>query len=240
MIVTGLNAIEEMLKKGASTAVLYVSKKNRRISGLEELAKKKKVKLRRVSEDELDKIASGESHKGAALDVAQREAIKADNYEAVLTQFSDRPGVILFLDGITDPHNLGAILRSADQFGVDCVVLPERRSARQSPVVASVSSGASAHVLQCTVTNLSRAIDQAKEAGFWIYGADVDGEAVWSTDLKGKVGLVMGREGTGLHRLVKEKCDGIVTIPAFGHVDSFNVSVAAGILLYEVSRQACT
>jgi 23S rRNA (guanosine2251-2'-O)-methyltransferase len=158
-----------------------------------------------------------------------------------LKHFLSRPArtnrLVLLLDEITDPHNLGAILRSADQFSVDLVVIPQSHSVKLTGSVAKVSSGASAWVATCPVTNLLRAMEQLKKAGYWLYGADKEGERADSVDLAGNIGIVMGSEGKGLRRLVMEGCDGIIRIPSSGHVDSFNVSVAAGILMYEVRRQ---
>jgi 23S rRNA (guanosine2251-2'-O)-methyltransferase len=145
---------------------------------------------------------------------------------------------VVILDGITDPHNLGAVLRSADQFGVDLVVLPERRSAHLGDTVSRTSAGADRWVRTAAATNVSRAIAALQERGFWVYGADVEGAPAHTIDLTGNVALVFGREGEGLHRLVRESCDQLLCIPTTGKIDSLNVSVSAGILLYEVRRQA--
>lgn len=149
---------------------------------------------------------------------------------------ADTPALVLVLDGVTDPQNLGAILRSADKFDVDLVITPNRRSAGTGPTVAAASAGALAWVPQAVVPNLARALKQLKEAGFWVYGADLGGIPASEAGLQGRVVLVMGAEGRGLGRLVSETCDRIITIPTGGHVDSLNVSVATGILLYEVRR----
>jgi 23S rRNA (guanosine2251-2'-O)-methyltransferase len=143
----------------------------------------------------------------------------------------------LILDEITDPHNYGAILRSCDQFGVDMVVTRNRRTAKHADIIATTSAGAAAWVPAAEVANLPRAVDELKEAGFWIYGADAAGEAVYAKDLRGRAALVLGGEGTGISRLLREKCDALVAIPTRGRIDSLNVSVAAGILLYEARRQ---
>lgn len=144
---------------------------------------------------------------------------------------------MLVLDGIMDPQNLGAILRSADQFATDMVVIPSRHSAQETQTVAKVSAGASAYVPLAVVPNIPSALELLKENGFWIFGADMEGQTTDTIDFGGKVCLVLGSEGTGLRRLVRERCDFLARIPAAGHVDSFNVSVAAGILLFEARRQ---
>ena len=141
------------------------------------------------------------------------------------------------LDEITDPHNYGAILRSCDQFGVDLVLTRHRRTAKYADVIGRTSAGAAAWVPQAETANLPRAVEQLKNAGFWIYGADMEGESVYSRDLRGRTAIVLGGEGTGLSRLLRENCDAMISIPSLGRIDSLNVSVAAGVLFYEVLRQ---
>jgi 23S rRNA (guanosine2251-2'-O)-methyltransferase len=145
--------------------------------------------------------------------------------------------LILLLDELNDPHNLGAILRSADQFSVELVITTIRRSVSESPAVIRTSAGASRHVPLIAVPNLVQAIESCKRHEYWIYGADMNGASVQTQRFEGPVALVMGGEHRGLRRLVREHCDFLVRIPAAGRVDSFNVSVAAGILLYEIRRQ---
>ena len=140
------------------------------------------------------------------------------------------------LDGITDPHNLGAILRSADQFGVDLVIIPERRSVQANETVQKVSSGAAQYVKMSVVTNLSREIAYLKENGFWVYGADMSGNSSYEEKFSKRSVIVMGSEGDGISQLVRKNCDYITSIPMQGHIDSLNVSVATGILLYEYRR----
>lgn len=154
-----------------------------------------------------------------------------ENHGAVATT------LVIILDHIEDPHNYGAIIRSADAFGADLVVVPERRAAPQTDVVARASAGALAWVPTATVTNLARAVEKLKKAGFWVWAADMDGTPLPQADLKGRVALVLGSEGSGVSRLVRDLCDGAVSVPMTGHVDSFNVSVAAAICMYEVRRR---
>jgi 23S rRNA (guanosine2251-2'-O)-methyltransferase len=148
--------------------------------------------------------------------------------------------VVVFLDSITDPHNVGAILRSCDQFGASLVVMPSRHSASDfsdNEIIARSSAGASAYVPVAIVPNLVRAAQSLKEAGFWLYGADAGGESVQKVSFADKSVIVMGSEGSGIAKLLEEQCDTIVSIPTCGKIDSLNVSVAAGILLYESYRQ---
>jgi 23S rRNA (guanosine2251-2'-O)-methyltransferase len=205
------------------------------------------VPVRRVRQAELDALAGAAEHRGAGLLPAARGAETdapgtargewAASLRERLAALSGPTALILLLDQINDPHNLGAILRTADQFGVELVILPTRRAARETPAVLRSSSGASLYVALCSVANLAGGLDAAKQAGFWVYGADLQGKRLAEVSFAGRVALVMGSEGKGLRRLVRERCDELVRIPTGGHVDSLNVSVAAGILMYEVRRQ---
>ncbi|MDC7240838.1 MAG: 23S rRNA (guanosine(2251)-2'-O)-methyltransferase RlmB [Spirochaetales bacterium] len=245
-VVTSYHSIIESMK--TANGCLYLSKNNKRISQLEETAKKKGIKIEKITPAEMDKMSGADGHKGAVF-VEKPSAGPAsgsdkgaalrykDLKEFIAAREGDNQLLVLLLDGITDPHNLGAILRSADQFSVDLVLLPANRSVGINATVAKVSVGAHAWVPTIQVNNAARALEALKDAGFWIYGADMGGSTAAATDLTGKTCIVMGSEGKGISRLLKEKCDTMVSIPMNGHVDSLNVSVAAGILMYEVVRQ---
>ncbi len=237
----GFHAIEELLKRTDVRGVLKYSKNNSRIRTLIELAKNRDVKLERASDRELDVISGSVKHRGVILivqDLGDRKNLSFRTTLQLLKQKSD--ALVLILDGITDPHNLGAILRSADQFGVDLVVIPSRRSVKDTPTVSRISAGADVYVSISVVQNIPNAIEELKENNFWVYGADMSGEELFRVDLKGRCAIVMGREGEGLHRLVRNRCDRILSIPNMGHIDSLNVSVATGIFLYEIRRQQLT
>jgi 23S rRNA (guanosine2251-2'-O)-methyltransferase len=206
------------------------------------LAVSRKIRVDRVGTYELDRLAPG--HRGIALAVdeggpAHRGGSGGEtNLESFIAGLGDRKNALVaVLDEITDPHNYGAILRSCDQFGVDLLVTRNRRTAKHAEVVAQTSAGAVSWVSAAEVANLPRAVQDLKDAGFWIYGADTEGEAAYSRNLGGRVALVLGGEGTGISRLLREACDGMISIPTQGRIDSLNVSVAAGILFYEVMRQ---
>ncbi len=239
-VITGFHAMEETLRSGtAVSGELLYYKKSPRIDAIIALAQEKGFPVRRVGRDTLEKRAGGQETRGALL-LAETAAVRTrpKEYHEYLEDFDRRQdALVILLDEITDPQNLGAILRSADLFNVDLVVIPQRRSAHETAVVKSASAGASAYVPMATVTNLPRAMEELKQVGFWIYGAQAEGEAAEKCKLSGKVALVMGSEGKGLRRLVSQGCDSFVSIPMGGHIDSLNVSVAAGILLYEVRRQ---
>jgi 23S rRNA (guanosine2251-2'-O)-methyltransferase len=231
---SGFHAIEEQIKSGAPCGPLLAAKPGPRARKLVELALARKIRVDRVGTADLDRLAA--DHRGIVLEVeaGASTGISLENFLAGLEDRRDC--LVLILDEITDPHNYGAILRSCDQFAVDLVVSRRRRSAKNAEIVARTSAGASAWVPNAEESNLVRAVELLKETGFWIYGADMEGQKVWDLDLTGRLALIMGAE-TGLSRLLREHCDGIASIPCKGRIDSLNVSVAAGIFLYEVSRQ---
>ncbi len=235
--VFGLHAIEEFLKRGRARGTLLVSRGGERIGRLRERAEAAGVRVAESSDAELSSLCGSDAHKGAVLILEVPSTALHGDLRRQVEALASQTALCLVLDGITDPQNLGAILRSADQFRVDLVVIPSRRSAQETQTVSRVSSGASAYVPLAVVANIPSALELLKANGFWIFGADMEGEPAHGRDMKGRTCIVMGSEGSGMRRLVREKCDFLVRIPAAGHVDSFNVSVAAGILLYEARRQ---
>jgi 23S rRNA (guanosine2251-2'-O)-methyltransferase len=235
--VFGFHSVEEALQKGGGSGTLLVSRQSARISQIQELAERKGVPVSEVDDAELTRLCGTEAHRGVLLVLDRSSGSHKSSLKNALKDLEGEKSLVLVLDGITDPQNLGAILRSADQFGVDLVIIPSRRSAQESQTVSKVSSGASEYVALVVVPNIASSLDLLKEQGFWIFGAEAEGKSTAGLDLNGKVCIVMGGEGAGMHRLVREKCDFLVSIPASGHVDSFNVSVAAGILMYEARRQ---
>jgi len=237
IFLTGFHAIEERLKSGKDCGPLLLAKAGPRARELVTLAGNCKVRVERVGTFELDRLAP--DNRGVALQVEEvEESGSAVDLEEFLNELGDRADVLaLILDDITDPHNYGAILRSCDQFGVDLVISRNRRNAKHADVIAKTSAGTIAWVPQAETANLVRAAQQLKTAGFWLYGADMQGDPAYTKDLRGRVALILGSEGTGISRLLKETCDGMVGIPSYGRIDSLNVSVAAGVLLYEVRRQ---
>jgi len=235
--VTGFHAIEESLRVSDARGELFVSGKSTRIEGLIRIAKAAGVPVRRISVRVLDEMVKGREHRGAVYIPADLGKKTQTDIRAAISRIDSPTAFVVVLDQITDPHNLGAILRSADLFSVDLLVLPGRRSAGINPTVVKTSAGASNYVSITTSPNITRAVNELKKAGFWIYGADADGTPAHQTDLTGRVALVMGSEGRGLSRLVRDTCDSIVSIPIHGNIDSLNVSVAAGICMYEVRRQ---
>ena len=240
--VYGHHAIEEALKKAGMGSTLYVQRGSKAVEPLIMQAKLTgKVAVKKLSHEELSRMMPDADLRGALLDLGGPRRGASRLMETSVEEFCNKLGeddeaLVLILDGITDPHNLGAILRSADQFGADLVMIPERRSVQANETVVRVSSGAAQYVPISVVTNLAREIGVLKDNGFWIYGADMAGENSYKTEFAKKSAIVMGSEGNGISQLVRKNCDYIVSIPMQGHIDSLNVSVATGILLYEFRR----
>ena len=234
----GRNAVRELLKNGRDIDKIYVQSGEREgsIRALVAEASERRIPIVECDRAKLDRMACGASHQGIIALSAERNYATVEEILAVAAERGEPPFVIL-CDGVEDPHNLGAILRSAECSGAHGVIIPKRRSVGLTPVVAKASAGAIEHVPVARVTNLARTVEELKEAGVWIYAADMGGDASYESDLKGAVGLVLGSEGEGISRLVKEKCDFTLSIPLYGTVNSLNVSCAAAVLLCEIARQ---
>lgn len=234
MIVYGANPVLEAIRShpGRVRYVAIAREQSARLQRVVDEAKQAGVSVRVLPAPQIDKLAGRGVHNGVVAEV--QEAAYAD-FDDVLA--SEETKFILILDGITDPQNFGAILRVADGFGVDLVVIPQHDSVGLTPAAVKASAGASEWVAVAQVTNLSRAIERLKEKGFWVYAAAADGDRADRIDFTGRVALVMGSEGKGVRRNVLEHSDRTVSIPMFGHVDSFNVASAAAVLCYEVVRQ---
>lgn len=249
-LVTGFHAIEETLKalenekpaaKIAGISIQY-AKPGPRVKKILATATKLSIPATEKAVKEIDFLVqvlppTARDHRGIVLLMENAEQEAPLQLDECLKAFKDKEkALVLILDSITDPQNVGAIIRSADQFGVDLVILPEHRSATDFEVIARTSSGAASWVKIVLTPNLVRAAELLKKEGFWIYGADAGGENVALTSFADKTVLIMGSEGSGMARLLREKCDKILSIPTQGKLDSLNVSVAAGILLYETRR----
>jgi 23S rRNA (guanosine2251-2'-O)-methyltransferase len=214
---------------------VHAGRHDPRLRDLIGLAEQHGVRVVQADEKRLEGLARGERHQGV---IARVDAAPARMDLVDLLERGRQPAFLLLLDGVTDPHNLGACLRTADAMGVDGVVLPKDRSAGLTATVAKVASGAAETVPVVTVTNLVRAMEELKEAGVWLLGAAQEGaQSLFDADLSGPIGWVLGAEGQGLRRLTREHCDALVRIPMFGQVESLNVSVAAALCLYETRRQ---
>jgi 23S rRNA (guanosine2251-2'-O)-methyltransferase len=228
-IIYGIRPVVEALKSGRRKIFEVLD-----AVGEDEVAKAtgiRDVRVRRVSRQRVDELARGGVHQGV---VARVEPYPYSGLEEILS--SPEP-LVLVLDGVTDPRNLGAVLRAADGAGASGVVVPKDRAASVTAAAVKASAGASEHMRVARETNLKRAIDSMKEAGLWVYAAEGGGTPYTNLDLAWPVGLVFGSEGRGVRRLVREACDGEVSIPMLGSVGSLNISVAAAVLLYETRRQ---
>jgi len=208
-----------------------------RLAEIRALAQKARVQVDAADDALLDKLAEGGRHQGAVAEVLPRAEDPETQLEEALESTAGAP-LLLVLDGVQDPHNLGACLRSADAAGVAAVIVPRNRAAGMTPVVRKVAAGAAETVPLVAVVNLARTLRQLKERGIWLVGTDDTAEkALYEADLAGPVALVMGSEGEGLRRLTRECCDVLVSIPMAGAVESLNVSVATGVVLFEAVRQ---
>lgn len=235
-ILYGLHAIEEALAASRPLERLLIARGRggARVQRIIDSARAARIGVRFVSRHDLDREAGSDKHQGV---VAVVGAARYLELEALIEQ-APSPGLLVLLDGVEDPRNLGAILRTACCAGASGVIFPQRRAAGITPAVEKVSAGASAYLPVARVTNLGRALESLKEAGYWLIGLDEKAEQPFtSADYTGAVGLVLGGEGKGLHQKVRAKCDFVVSIPTVGAIGSLNVSVAAGVVLYEAVRQ---
>jgi 23S rRNA (guanosine2251-2'-O)-methyltransferase len=233
---TGFHAVEEALAAGRALDRIVIARgrHGERVEAVVQLAKAKGVPVRFEDRQQIDRLVGTHEHQGVAALGAAKPAIELEDLLAAKTP----QGLLVLLDGIEDPHNLGAIVRTSLAAGADGVVIPERRAAGLSDTVERASAGALAHLPIARVKNLVRAMEEMKEAGYWLVGLDERAEKSYTqVDLKGAVGVVLGGEGEGLHELTRKRCDFLVSLPTAGPVRSLNVSVAAGVMLFEVVRQ---
>ena len=237
-IIEGRNALIEAFRSGKTVDKVLILEEcqDGPINTIVREAKKHNVLIKYVKKDRLDKVSETGKHQGVIAYVA---AYKYAEVEDILDNARKKgePPFVIILDGIEDPHNLGAIIRTANQAGAHGVIIPKRRAVGLTSTVARTSAGAINYTPVAKVTNIANTIEDLKKEGMWFVCADMDGEVMYNLDLKGPIGLVIGNEGEGVSRLVKEKCDFIAQIPMKGDIDSLNASVAMGILSYEIVRQ---
>lgn len=234
-IVFGRNPVREALKAGRPADALLVVAGANIPADILALARKHRLPVKEVPSGKLDKLSGGQVHQGVALSVAAKAYASLDEVFA-LAESRGQPPFLLLCDGLTDPHNLGALIRSAEACGVHGVILPERGNVGLTATVDKSSAGALEHMLVVKVKNLVSAMEELKRRGVWLYCADMDGNDVRNVDFSGAAGIVVGSEGDGVGRLVKETCDLTVSIPMRGKVNSLNASVAGGILMFEASK----
>ena len=236
-IVCGRNAVIELIKSGNPiNKVLIKNQKEGRNSDIIHLLKEKGVPYQFVENAVLAKHSSGENHQGVLAFTAGKEYVEPEDILEIARQKGEDP-FILMLDEIEDPHNLGALLRSADAAGVHGVIIPKRRSVGLTPAVSRTSAGAVEYVAVARVSNLVQTMKYLQQQGCWISGAEAGGKDIYKADLLGPRVIVIGGEDKGLGRLVRETCDEIISLPMLGRISSLNASVAGSIILYEVRRQ---
>src|SRR5947207_2640698 len=238
---TGIHAVKEALEARRPIDRIAIAKgrQDTRVEEIVQLARKQGVPVRFEDRGQIDRLANSKDHQGVvALAAARAAATLADILAHANGAGNGQSGVIVLLDGVEDPHNLGAIIRTALAAGAHGVVIPERRAAGLTDTVARASAGALAHLPVAKVTNLVRTMEELKEAGYWLVGLDEQGEKNYTeVDYTSPVGIVLGSEGQGLHELTRKRCDFVVSLPTTGPVKSLNVSVAAGVVLFEALRQ---
>ncbi|MBK5252672.1 MAG: 23S rRNA (guanosine(2251)-2'-O)-methyltransferase RlmB [Peptostreptococcaceae bacterium] len=237
--IEGRHPVEEALLSGRTIDKIYIAKggKSTNANAILDMANEKKIPVSFVDRKKIDEMSESHAHQGVLAKVSAYAYLELDDLIDKIKS-NESPAFLILLDEIQDPHNLGSVLRTADASGADAIIIPKRRSATLTPIVAKTSAGAVEYVPVCKVTNMVKTIDKLKDCGVWVTGADMNGEKLYyQEDFKGPMALVIGNEGQGISRLVKEKCDFLVRIPMRGKVNSLNASVSASILMYEVRRQ---
>lgn len=237
---TGIHAVREALEAGRAIdrIVIASGRHGERVEELVQVARRRGVPVRFEDRAQVDRLAGTRDHQGVVALDAARTAAGLDDILQTISNDAAQRGLLVLLDGVEDPQNLGAVVRTALAAGAHGVVIPERRAAGLTESVARASAGALAHLPVARVTNLVRAMEELKEAGFWLVGLDERAERNYTdVDFTLPVGIVMGGEGKGLHELTRKRCDFLVSLPTTGPVRSLNVSVAAGVVLFEAVRQ---
>jgi len=237
---TGIHAVREALEAGNSFDRIVIAKgrQDSRIEDIVQLARQRDIPVRFEDRGNLDRLANSRDHQGVVAIAAARPPATLEDILERANSSKDQRGLVVLLDGVEDPHNLGAIIRTALAAGAHGIVIPERRAAGLTDTVARASAGALAHLPIAKVTNLARTMEELKEAGYWLVGLDEDGDKRYTEiDYTSPIGIIMGGEGKGLHELTRKRCDFVVSLPTTGPVKSLNVSVAAGVVLFEALRQ---
>ena len=238
--IIGINPVLEALRSGRPVKRILIAEHRRRdrdVQSILRLARERAAEVRFAGRDVLDREVPGAQHQGIVAFAGAKQYASLDDVLGIPSETGQTP-LFLVLDGVEDPRNLGAILRTADAAGVHGVIIPERRAAGLTETVAKTAAGALEHVPVVKVTNIASTIDALKRAGVWVAGAEAGGsQRYWDADLTQPLALVLGGEDRGVRRLVQERCDFLISLPLHGKISSLNVSVAAGILLYETLRQ---
>jgi 23S rRNA (guanosine2251-2'-O)-methyltransferase len=235
-VIFGRNPVLEALKSENEIDNVFVSGEIKgTLSVINAVARERGIPVKNVTDEKLSKMTGGGSHQGVA---ATLSCAHYTELSEIIKSGLKKPsgGLIIACDGIEDPHNLGAIIRTAEAAGADGLVITKRRSASLSGIVYKTSAGAASVLPVARVPNLTAAIEEIKASGFWVYGADMDGRNIFTEKLSGNLCIVIGNEGGGISPLVKKKCDGLLSVPMFGKINSLNASVAAGIIIYNIIK----
>lgn len=235
-ILVGRNPITEALKNDREIDKILVSSQEGSVIKIIAMAKEKGIPVMKVEKTVIDRIAAGQSHQGVAAYISPYAYAEMDDIFARAEASGEDPFIII-LDNLEDPHNLGAIMRTAECAGAHGIIIPKRRACGLTEVVAKASAGAVEYMPCVKVTNIAQTIDELKEKGIWVAACDMGGQEYYKADLKGKLAVVIGSEGFGISKLVKEKCDFVVSMPMKGRITSLNASNAAAIVIYEVRKQ---
>lgn len=235
-VIAGRNPVIEALKSDALLDTIYIDGNGGSLNLIRKLAKEKGIVVKEAQDKKLSQLSGGAFHQGVVAVGACGEYVSIEDILAVSAEKGTKPFIII-CDGIEDPHNLGAIIRTAETAGADGVIIPKRRSASLNATVFKTSAGAASYVPVARVSNLASCIDTLKENGVWIYGTDASGSDYCDTDFSGSIALVIGSEGFGISKLIQKKCDFMIKLPMMGKITSLNASVAAGIFMYEAVRQ---
>lgn len=235
-LICGRNPVIEALRSGANIDTVYINGNGGSLGLIRKLAKENGIVVKDADDKKLSKLCGGASHQGVAAEGACGEYVTVEDILEVSRRKGTKPFIII-CDEIEDPHNLGAIIRTAETSGADGVIIPKRRSASLNATVFKTSAGAASYVPVARVSNIASCIDTLKENGVWIYGTDASGTDYNMTDFTGGAALVIGSEGFGMSQLVQKKCDFMIKLPMLGKINSLNASVAAGIFMYEILRQ---
>ena len=237
-VVAGRNAVMEALKNGQRVDTVFLAKgaTGGSIGKIVAMAKDGGYPVKEVTPEKLDQLSGGVEHQGVIVTLSAVDYVEVADILAKAEEKGEKPFIII-ADEIEDPHNLGALIRTAETAGAHGIIIPKRRGVGLTSAVFKTSAGAAAHLPVARVANLASAVDSLKEEGIWVYGADMDGQNWCQTDFSGGVALIVGSEGRGMNCLLKEKCDVMVTLPMQGEITSLNASVAGGIIMYEIARQ---
>ena len=235
-IIVGRNPVTEALRSGREIDKLMVSSEEGSMKKILALAKERRIPVMKVEKSAIDRMAEGKAHQGVAAYVSAYAYAELEDIFRVAEERGEDPFIII-LDNLEDPHNLGAIMRTAECAGAHGIIIPKRRACGLTEVVAKASAGAIEYMPCVKVTNIAQTIEELKERGIWVAACDMGGTEYYKADLKGKLAVVIGSEGFGISRLVKEKCDFVVSMPMVGRITSLNASNAAAVIIYEVRKQ---